>query len=105
MKHFHTSYGWQLRQFSFRYCHFVYFDTQAHLADSLFYRREIPVHFLKEYCHAEKPYTIIICKVAKRHAEAFCHALEELPAKMQLFGHADYPQFCKAEAAHLHLSE
>lgn len=81
----------------FRY-YYLYVDTKNYLADSLFYKREIPVRFLETYEAYNKDddeYCIVYCYVSKKYKQRFEEALEELPNKMALYGHLGYDDYCK----------
>lgn len=87
--------GLALSHFSLGYHYFVFIDTPDYLADGLFVKHEVPVHFLKEYAKEGSPYLIIFCKCRKRDTSKFLTALKELPDKMLLCGYTDYIEFCK----------
>ena len=84
-----------LEQFSLRYLYYAIIDTADYYADQLFIRHQVTVHFGKEFAHPESTYLIIMCKVRKKDKRRFLDALEELPNKMLLCGHPDYPAFCE----------
>lgn len=77
------------------YDYYAYFDTKDYLADNLFIKHEVTVHFMQEYAHDGTEYIVIRCKCRKRDSAAFCTALEEHPNKMLICGHRDYMDFCK----------
>lgn len=85
-----------LERFSLLYSHYAILDTSDYYADQLFIKHQVPVLFGKEYAHPDAPYQIIFCCVRKKDEQRFLTALEELPNKMALCGHPDYPTFCKA---------
>lgn len=87
--------GWSLEKFSLLYDYYAYFDTKDYLADNLFIKHKVRVGFMQEYAHAGTEYIVILCRCRKRDSGAFCTALEELPNKMLICGHRDYPQFCE----------
>ena len=79
------------------YAHYMYFDIntdQDYVADSLFYKREIPVKWGDEMVKDGDKYKAIFCKVRRKHAVKFEEAMEELKTKMSLLGHNDYEDFC-----------
>ncbi len=78
----------------FRY-YYLYVDTRDYLADSLFYKREIPVRFLQTYDKPKDEYCIVYCSIRKKYKQQFEEALEELPNKMALCGHLGYDDYCK----------
>ena len=86
--------GWSLEKFSLLYDYYAYFDTKDYLADNLFIKHKITVHFMQEYAHDGTEYIVILCKCRKSDSAAFCTALEELPNKMLIYGHRDYMEFC-----------
>lgn len=79
------------------YDNYMYFDLNVdehYVADSLFYKREIPVKFKDEMVRDGDKYRAIFCKVRKKYKQKFEEALEELKTKMALLGHLDYEDFC-----------
>ena len=87
--------GWSLEKFSLLYDYYAYFDTKDYLADNLFIKHKVTVHFMQEHTQDDTEYIVILCKCRKRGSAAFCTALEELPNKMLICGHKDYMEFCK----------
>lgn len=76
---------------------YMYFDLNVdsgYLADSLFYRRKIPVRFKDEMTHEGDKYRVIFCTVRRKYQKEFEEALEELKTKMSLFGNNDYEEYC-----------
>ena len=87
--------GWKLERASLLYAHYIFVDTEEYLADGLFIRHKVTVHFGKKFGKWEDPqYRLILCKVRKRDEARFLAALQELPAKMLLCGYTDYPDAC-----------
>ena len=82
------------RQFSLLWAHFAFIDVPAYLADQLFIKHKVTVHFGEELHHPEANYMIIFCKVRKKDTDRFLAALEELPDKMLICGHLDYEEYC-----------
>lgn len=76
-------------------CQYMYIDTEENLADHLFINEKVPVHFGREFCKDGSIYKIIVCRVRKDYEQRFIKALERLPEKMLLLGHADYQDFCE----------
>ena len=79
------------------YLNYAYVDLNAdsgYVADSLFYRRKIPVRFREELARDGDKYRFIFCKIKKQHKKTFEEALEELKNKMCLLGHTDYEEYC-----------
>lgn len=75
---------------------FIYFDLNVntdYMADSLFYKREIPVKFKKEYCRDGDRYRVITCSVRNKYTPLVKEALDKLTIKMNLLGYTDYEQF------------
>lgn len=95
--------GWRLEKFSLFYDYYAFIDTQNYLADNLFIKHKVTVHFMQEYYHPDTEYIVILCKCRKKDSERFCTALEELPNKMLICGHPDYIDFCKE--AHIKAEE
>lgn len=76
---------------------YAYIDLNVdsdYVADSLFYKRQIPVYFKDEMVRAGDKYRIIFCKISRRYRKQFEEALEELKSKMALLGHLDYEEYC-----------
>ena len=79
------------------YAHYMYIDLNVDedfVADSLFYKRNIPVKFGEEMSKDDDKYRVIFCKVRKKYRKAFEEALREIPNKMNLLGHTDYEEYC-----------
>lgn len=72
-----------------------YVDTVDHMADSVFYRRQIPVKFGDEFVKDNEKYIFVMCKVKRKHIEEFEKALSEISNKMNLTGNTDYDAFCE----------
>ena len=84
----------RFKQFSLLWDHYAFIDVPAYLADQLFIRHRVTVHFGEELHHPEAGYMIIFCKVRKKDSERFLDALSELPNKMLICGHLDYEDYC-----------
>ena len=82
------------RQFSLLWNHYAFIDVPAYLADQLFIKHKVTVHFGDEAHHRDWEYVIIFCKVRKKDADRFLAALAELPNKMLICGHPDYEEYC-----------
>lgn len=79
------------------YAHYMYFDinTEEHyIADSLFYKRKIPVIFKGEMVRNGDKYIAVFCKIKRKYKDSFEKALEELKTKMELLGYLDYEEYC-----------
>ena len=77
---------------------YMYFDlnvNSGYLADSLFYKRKIPVKFKDEMVREGDKYRAIFCAVHRKYQKDFEEALEELKMKMCLFGNNDYDEYCE----------
>lgn len=79
----------------FRYIE-VQEEGNRYLADQLFIKHQVRVHFREEYVRDGSPYRVIFCHVRKRDQERFLAALNELPGKMMLLGYTDYLDACHA---------
>ena len=95
MKHHLAACCWPMQRLSLAWRHFAFLDTEEYLADQLLVRRGVRVRFGDEYHAPDAPYLVIFCKCRKRDADAFLAAMEELPGKMLLLGHADFPDCCR----------
>ena len=76
---------------------YAYVDLNVdsdYVADSLFYKREIPVSFKDEMVRDGDKYRIIFCKIPRKYKESFEEALKEIYTKMDLLGHTDYKEYC-----------
>ena len=75
---------------------YLYVDlnvNSGYVADSLFYKRKIPVTFKDEMVKEGDKYRVIFCKIPKKFCRAFEEALEELKTKMYLLGYNDYEDY------------
>ena len=77
------------------YCRYAYIDLEDHLADSLFERQNISVHFEQEFENPVNGYRLIVCRILPWYREGFLTALSQLPNKMKLLGFNDYQDFCR----------
>ena len=75
--------------------HYLYADCKDYLADSLFYKRKIPVRFKGEFHNPAKVYLVIHCTIKKKYENEFEEALKELYEKMDYYGWNDYAEFCE----------
>ena len=91
-----TDFYQDIERFSLLNAYYAYMDTDAYLADQLFIKHQVRVHFREEYARDGFPYRVIFCHVRKRDQERFLAALNELPGKMMLLGHTDYLDACRA---------
>lgn len=86
------------------FVNYMYVDLNVdenYVADSLFYKRKIPVKFGEEFSADDEKYRCIFCKVRRKYIPAFEEALQELPTKMNLLGYADYEEYCENLLAEL----
>lgn len=84
----------RLKKFSLFNTHFAFMDTEDYLADGLFMKHQVRVHFGDEFVKPGSPYRMILCHVRKKDVGRFKAALAELPNKMLLCGHSDYLSLC-----------
>ena len=91
-----TDFHQDIERFSLLNAYYAYMDTDAYLADQLFIKHQVRVHFREEYVRDGSPYRVIFCHVRKRDQERFLAALNELPGKMMLLGYTDYLDACRA---------
>ena len=82
-------------KFNLRYMYIDVNRDRNYLADSLFYKREIPVVFKDEMVKQGDKYRVIFCRIKKKYQKQFEEALEELKNKMQLLGYNDYEEYCE----------
>jgi len=85
----------KLQKRSLFYNYYIFVDTKDYLADGLFIKNKVYVHFGKEYTKQNCDYIIIFCKVRKKDEERFLHALKQLENKMLLLEQFYYPEFCR----------
>ena len=81
----------------FFYNHYLYVDlntNEDYAADSLFYKRHIPVKYGEEWSRDGEKYKFIFCKVRKKYKKDMEDAFEELKTKMLLLGNNDYEEYC-----------
>ena len=77
---------------------YVYVDLNTndhYVADSLFYKRKIPVQFGDEMYNDGEKYKVIFCKIRRKDRLGFEEALKEISNKMSLLGHNDYDDYCQ----------
>ena len=77
-----------------KHYHFVYFDTEDHLADFLFAHEHVDVTIEGEFGVEDDPYLIIICQIPKDQCDRFLRCIEMLPELMKYVGKTDYDAFC-----------
>ena len=82
--------------FSISYMYFDLFKDGIYLADSIFYKRQIPIKFKDELERDGDKYRVIFCKIKKRYKKQMEEALNEIPHKMELLGHNDYVEYCES---------
>ncbi len=85
---------WQIEKFSFSRLCYAIVDVDAYLADDLFINHQVTVRFGPEYMSPDGSYRVIFCSIRKHDEKAFLQAVKELPDKMLLLGHTDYPEYC-----------
>lgn len=85
-----------LERFSLCYRYYAFLDSADYLADQLFIKHKVRVKFLREYQKDGFDFLMIFCRIHKRDEAAFLDALNELPDKMVLCGHPNYPAQCQA---------
>lgn len=90
----HPNYYQRIDRPSMLYNYYAFLDTGAYLADQLFIKHQVQVHFREEYVRNNSPYRVIFCRVRKREQQRFLAALSELPTKMMLLGYTDYLETC-----------
>ena len=81
--------------FGLRYMYVDINRDYDYVADILFYKRQIPVHFKDEMVKEGDKYRIIFCSIKKKYQKQFEEALEELKDKMHLLGYTDYEDYCE----------
>jgi len=74
---------------------YLYVDNQDYVADSVFYRNEIPVHFGGEFVYKNDKYIVVTCRIRKKYKKKFEKALEEVRNKFLIIGRTDYEDWCK----------
>ena len=74
---------------------YAYLDTHSYIADSIFYKHEIPVRFEDEFVKDGEKYRVIFCSVKRKYKAKFERALLEIHNKMLLCGYNDYEDSCK----------
>ena len=82
-------------KFNLKYMYVDIDRNYDYVADSLFYKRRIPVTFKDEMVKPGDKYRIIFCKIKKKYQKQFEEALEELKSKMHLLGYNDYEEYCE----------
>ena len=61
-----TDFYQDIERFSLLNAYYAYMDTDAYLADQLFIKHQVRVHFREEYARDDSPYRVIFCHVRKR---------------------------------------
>ena len=74
---------------------YLYLDTKDYLANSLFYKRNIPVKVVDNFINKKEKYIFLLCRVKSKYEKQVEEALEELKKKMSLCGYLDYEEKCK----------
>lgn len=92
----HPTHYQRIDRLSLLYDYHAFLDTESYLADQLFIKNKVKVHFREEYAQNNSPYRVIFCHVRKRDRRRFLAALNELPKKMLLLGYANYLETCYA---------
>ena len=62
----HTDLYQHIDRRSLLYTYFAFLDTEAYLADQLFLKHQVQVHFREEYGRDGFPYRVIFCRNAMR---------------------------------------
>lgn len=101
----HQEYYQHIDRLSLCYHYYAFLDTKEYLADQLFIKHQVRVHFREEYGRKDSQYRVIVCRVRKRDQTRFLAALEELPKRMLLLGHTDYLETCYTLWDNLHQGE
>lgn len=83
-----------ISKFSLLNAYFIFVDTNEYLADGLFIKHQVRVHFGPEFSKPDSQYRIITCHVRKRDIHKFHAALQELQSKMIFLGYTDYADAC-----------
>ena len=86
----------KLQKFSLFYAHYIFVDSQEHLADALFLSQGIQIHWGKEFAKPGISYRFRFCKVRKRQEKQFLEALQKLQDDMPLSQYLEYASFCKS---------
>ena len=86
----------KIRKLSLRFRSYFFVDTGEYLADGLFIKNKITVHFGEEFAKENLPYRFVCCKIRKKDEKLFLKSMEELKKKMLLTGYMDYPEFCSS---------
>ena len=80
--------------FRAKYGYFDVYNGDRYAADSLFYKRKIPVKFKGEWVNDDIKYVFVLCSVKRKDIVRFEEALREIPNKMLLSGYTDYEEWC-----------
>lgn len=80
-----TDFYQDIERFSLLNAYYAYMDTDAYLADQLFIKHQVRVHFREEYARDGSPYRVIFCHVRKRDQERFLAALNAAFAVMLIW--------------------
>ncbi|MBR3326968.1 MAG: hypothetical protein IKG22_06555 [Atopobiaceae bacterium] len=75
---------------------YFYLDKEPWLADRIFIRHELKVHFKGHYVSEGWPYAIVSVWVPTGETDLFERCMDELYASSLLHGRDDYPAACSA---------
>lgn len=73
---------------------YAYIDANEYLADNLFIKYKVKVHFGSEYQEPNTSFRIIRCKIRRGKEKPFEEALRELPNKAAIMGYPNYMEYC-----------
>ena len=79
----------------FRRHWFLFFDSADCMAASLFNRLQIRPKVKFVWTRGDCRYNMILCRVAKREADLFRKAMNDLVTKMAIIGDREYESFCR----------
>lgn len=85
---------WKCRKLSPLHYYYMYADTDAYIADSIFIKHQVRVYFSHEFMKPGANYVLVFCKIKKKDEVKFLAAIDELRKNMLLTGHNDYESFC-----------
>lgn len=74
---------------------YLYLDSEDYLADSLFYKRNVPVKFISNFINKDEKYIFVLCIIKSKYEKQAEEVFEELKRKMDSCGYLDYEEKCK----------
>ena len=78
-------------------CYFIYFDTENHLAETIFRFEGVDADIRLEIIVESDPYRTILCRIPIDQREQFLNCIDLMPGMMEYVGRTDYADYCAWE--------